>query len=147
MNNIWILTGESSRATIYTMATHTADLEEVQCFSNTAARQHEQDLTSDLPGKGFDGKGGGQHGLTSKGSKKDSETLNFAKTLCDTLEDGRLQGQYKELVLCASPHFLGVIRQNITVSTRHCVVAEIDKNLVKASTEEIRRQVHDKLFS
>jgi hypothetical protein len=48
MNNIWILTGESSRATIYTMATHTADLEEVQCFSNSAARQHERDLTSDL---------------------------------------------------------------------------------------------------
>jgi len=147
MNNIWILTGESSRATIYTMATRTADLEEVQCFSNTVARQHERDLTSDLPGKGFDGKGGKQHGLTSKGSIKDNEILNFAKTLCNTLEDGRLQGQYKELVLCASPHFLGLLRQNLTVPTSRCIVAEIDKNMAKASSEEIRRQVHDKLFS
>ena len=147
MSNIWVLISESSRATVYSMASREADLEEVQCFSNTAARQHEQELTSDLPGKGFDGKGGGQHALTSKAGKKQGEAVDFAKTLCDTLEHGRQQNQYSQLVLCASPHFLGLIRQHLSVPTSRCVTAEIDKNLVKASTEEIRQHVHDKLFS
>lgn len=145
MDSIWVLISESSRAAIYSMATRTAGLEEVECFSNSAARLHERELTSDLPGKGFHGKDGGQHALTSRSSKKDSEALNFAKTLCDALEDGRVQGRYKELVLCASPHFLGVIRHNLTEATRRCIVAELDKNLVKATREEIRRQVHDML--
>ena len=117
MSDIWVLIGESSRGSIYTMASRTADLEEVQCFSNTAARQHEQELTSDVPGKGFDGKGGGQHALSPKSSKKDKETLEFAKMLCATLEDGRMQGRYDQLVLCASPHFLGLIRQNLSAAT------------------------------
>jgi len=147
MSNIWVLAGESSRATIFTMSSRNADLEEVQCFAHTAARQKEQELTSDLPGQGFDGKGGGQHALSSKGGKKEQEALDFAKTLCDTLEEGRLQGRYKELVLCAGPHFLGLLRQNLTTPTSHCIIAEIDKNIVKAPLEDIRQHVHDKLFS
>ena len=147
MSNIWVLIGESSRATIYSMASREASLEEVQCFSNTAARQHEQELTSDLPGKGFDGKGAGQHALTPKAGKKEGEAVDFAKMLCDTLEQGRLQSQYNQLVLCASPHFLGLIRQHLSVPTTRCVIAEIDKNLVKAPPEEIKQHVHDKLFS
>ncbi|MBQ0721380.1 MAG: host attachment protein [Gammaproteobacteria bacterium] len=136
---------EKSRATLYTMASSLADLQEVECFLNPEARQREQDLTSDFPGQGFDGKGGGQHALAPKESKKEKEAISFAKTLCDTLDNGRLQGEFNRLVLCAGPHFLGLIRLNLSGPTRQCLVAEIDKNMLKSSADEISQLIHDAL--
>jgi len=147
MSKIWVLVGESSRATLYAMASSRADLEEVECFLNTPARQHEQELTSDLPGQGFDGKGGGQHALPPKEGKKEKEAIGFAKTLCDTLDSARLKGEFNRLVLCAAPHFLGLIRHNLSGPTSQCLVAEIDKNIVKAPLDEISKLIHDALKS
>ena len=147
MGAIWVIVGESSRATLYSLDSRTAPMTEIQCYVHTAARQHEHELTADLPGEGFDGKNKGQHSLVSKTSHKDKEAQDFAKELGEILENGRLKSQYDQLVLCASPHFLGLLRQQITSLTNSRVVAEIDKNLIKSPPAEIERHIHDALFS
>lgn len=145
MSKLWVLIGESSRATLYSMTSRRAPLEEIECYAQPGARQHEQDLTSDVPGQGFDGKGKGQHALEPKAGKKDKEMLDFAKALTDKLENGRQQGEYNQLVLCASPHFLGLLRKNLTHASNELVIATIDKNLVKLPPEEIRRHLSEVL--
>lgn len=146
MSKLWVLVSESSRATLYAMATKNGPLKELECYDNADARQHEQALTSDLPGQAFDGKAKGQHALQPKAGKKGRAALDFAKSLGEKLEKGRLEGKYNKLVLCASPAFLGLLRQQLNATTDKCVIATIDKNLVKAPDEEIRNHVRDALF-
>ena len=145
MSKLWVLVGDSSRATLYAMATKTGPLQALECYENADGRQHERALTSDLPGQAFDGKAKGQHALANAG-KKDKAAQDFAKSLCAVLEKGRLDGRYDQLVLCASPAFLGQLRQQLNATTDKCVIATIDKNLVKAASEEIQDHVRDALF-
>jgi len=78
---------------------------------------------------------------------KEKEAQDFAKNLGEILENGRLKNQYNQLVLCASPHFLGLLRQQLTSPTSSRVVAEIDKNLIKSPPAEIEQHIHNALFS
>lgn len=146
MSKLWVLVAESSRATLYSMATKNGAMEEVACYDNAMARQHEQELTADLPGQAFDGKGQGQHGLESRASKKQKSVEDFAKSLCEVLDEGRQQGDYTQLVLCATPAFLGQLRQHLGSAAGKCVAATVNKNLVRASHEDIRQHVQEALL-
>ena len=147
MARMWVLVGESSRATLYAMVAKNGALEELACYDNAEARQHEQELTTDLPGQAFDGKGQGQHGLESKAGKKERSAVDFARSLCTVLDEGLRQGNYDQLVLCATPAFLGLLRQHLGPATGKCVAASINKNLVRASDEDIRQHVREALFT
>lgn len=144
MNKLWVLVGENSRAIIYSMASRKAELEEIQCYTQPGARLHERQLTSDLPGRVVDSDAG-RHSLESRASKKETQALDFAKTVCAALDKGCLENQYEQLVLCASPHFLGLIRQHLKAATNDLVIAAIDKNLVKTSVGNVQRHVIEAL--
>lgn len=144
MSKLWVLVGENSRAIIYSMASRTAELVEIHCYSRPGARLHERELTSDLPGRVV-ASDAGHHSLESRESKKEKQTQDFAKIVCAALDRGCLQNRYEQLVLCASPHFLGLIRQHLGHAANSLVIAAIDKNLVKASGEDVQRHVREAL--
>ena len=81
------------------------------------SRQHEQELTSDLPGRAFDSGGQGRHAMGTEISPKEQEAITFAKMVSDYLETARVQHSYEKLVLVAAPTFLGLLRKNLTDAT------------------------------
>lgn len=145
MGKTWVVVAESSRARIYCADTPRAPLTEVEDYANPEGRLHDQELTSDLPGRAFDSGGEGRHAMEQRTLPGEREQLAFARTLGQRLEAARRDGELERLVLIAPPEFLGHLRKSLNGSMRELVILELGKNLVTRKPDEVRAQIREQL--
>ena len=145
MKNIWILVADSSRARIFETESVKSPLKETDDLTHPEARQHEQTLTSDLPGKQAASSSGSHHAVADETDPKQHEAANFAREISQYLDDSRKKNRFSHLVILAAPSFLGLLRDHFTEDTLKLISYELDKNLVKHSTDEIRQHLPDRL--
>ena len=141
MKATWILVAESSRARIFTADTPSAALREIETLAHPEGRQHEQQMTSDLPGKDPGVNGAGGHAYTTKVEPKQHEEISFARRIAQHLDDARKKNDYQQLLIVSAPSFLGVLRHELNSATAKLVCFELNKNLVTQSPEDIRRHL------
>ena len=134
----WILTANSSRATIYQASSHSAPLQEHKVMVNPEARMHTSDLTSDLPGRAFDSAGEGRHIMQQPVDPKQEASIRFAKEISDYLTHALRTEQFDSLYISASPAFLGLLRANFDASLQHAIEAAMDKDLTELPMAEVR---------
>lgn len=137
MSKTWVVVAESSRAKIFEIDKKNAPLIELQGFTHTPSRMHEQDLTSDLPGRGMSGSHG-SHKFSTHTSPKEHESVEFARVLGSHLDEARNRGEFDKLIIMSPPAFLGHLRKEISNETSKYIVSEIDKNLVRHNTQDIQ---------
>lgn len=140
MAKTWILVAESSRAKIYKTDNRNDPLQELEDLVHPQGRQHEKDMSSDLPGSN---KGGGasHHHFDETTSIKEHEVAMFARQIAERLETGRNRGDYYRLIIVAAPSFLGHLRKSLTSETAKLVTEEINKNLLQHSAADIHQHV------
>lgn len=141
MTKIWAIVAESSRARIYELEGPSSSIKELEDLVHPESRLHEQNLTSDLPGRGMDDMGSGHHAMSDKTDPKDQEAINFAKSISHLLESARVENKFDKLVVISEPSFLGLLRKHLTNATSQTVAQEIGKNLVRHKPEEIRKHI------
>jgi len=134
---IWVLVADNSRARLFSTPYSNGELEEEQDFVHTDARLHEQDLTSDLPGRAFDRQGDARHAMEQRVDPKDGQAIAFARQLIAYLEDGRIKQRFDRLYIVAPPALLGLLRDRY----RHLaplVAGELGKHLTQCAPKELR---------
>lgn len=137
----WLVVADNSAARIFTMKTRSSPIDEIATIVHTEARLHEQNMTSDLPGKGGGKAGTSQHAYQSEVSPKDQENLNFAKQVANELDEARKENKCTQFALVASPGFLGNLRNQLTPQTKKLVCYELDKNLAHLKAKELREHL------
>jgi protein required for attachment to host cells len=137
MSKTWVVVAESSRAKIFQIDKKNSPLVELSGFAHTPSRSHEQNLTSDLPGRVMNSTHG-SHKLSTHTSPKDYESVEFARTLGTHLDAARNRGDFDKLIIMSPPGFLGHLRKELSTETSKHVVSEIDKNLVRHTTQDIQ---------
>ena len=145
MTKIWVLVADSSRAKLLGAKSPIGALQELESFDHPAARQHVQDLTTDLPGRTFDSAGQGRHAMEPKTDPKQHEALNFAKFLSERLATASADNTFERLVLVAAPAFLGLLRGQLSASVRKRISVEIDKDLAGLNAQAIRAHLPDRI--
>jgi len=145
MAKIWVLASNSSRAYIYSAESAIGNLTLVMEFDHPAARLHEQELTTDLPGRAFDSGGEGRHAMLQPVEPKRQEAINFAIQITDYLESARIEGRFKKLYIIAAPTFLGLLRERFSDALAGMVIREINKNLVNLHARDIRAHLPKRL--
>jgi protein required for attachment to host cells len=70
------------------------------------------------------------------------ETERFGRSIVGFLEQGHKEGRYQELALCASPHFLGILRALLGPHLGTLVRVEINKDYTHAEPAQLQEQVH-----
>jgi protein required for attachment to host cells len=95
---------------------------------------------TDAPGRGFDG-GPDQRSGFSDTDWHELQKDRFAADLADRLYKMAHRGAFDRLVLVASPHVLGVVREHLHKEVSDKLVAEIDKTLTNHPRDEIERLV------
>ncbi len=137
----WVLVANSCSARIFHLKDmHT--LVELKDFVHAESRLHEQDLVSTNPGRDFTSTGNRRHAMEPKTSQKEHECALFAKALSHYLDEARGNNQFSELMVIASPGFLGELRNALDKKTLSLIKKEINKDLVHLSTQEILHQLH-----
>jgi len=138
MENTWVLVAKSSRAKIYEWQNKAAPLCETIDLEHAASREHEQLMTSDLPGKNAASDGMQHHRMDEETSPKEQEKINFSKDLVTRLENGRVAGHFNKLIIVAVPEFLGLLRKNMSSTLKKTIVQEVNKNLIDIDVESVK---------
>lgn len=132
-----VIVADNSRARIFTIDSPKSPLQEIDSMVESEGRLHEQDITSDLPGKILGGAGGG-HAYESKTDPKKQQSINFAKRIADYLDAARKSNKLYNILIVAAPELLGELRKHLSSETAEMVVFELDKDLTLNSVDEIR---------
>ncbi len=141
MGKIWILSANSSHATIFSAESQTAQPVAIATMDNPAARLKPMDLVSDRPGRTFDSFGGQRHATAVEPDPREQEQIRFAKSIVDRLERGRLEGEFDRLAVTAGPDFLGELRTHYSASLKALVSTEIDKDYTALKPAELRARL------
>jgi protein required for attachment to host cells len=139
INNTWILVADSGRARIFEMHADNA-MNELEDFTNALGRFQNRELRTDNEGRFFGQYARGNTSEPDVSPEKHEATL-FAKTISEFLTDSCNPPRYAKLVVVAESQFLGLLRNKMHDQVRKLVVAELPKDLSKASVEDIRQQV------
>ncbi len=115
----------------------------VEVLSNPDGALHDRDLDSDRPGRLSSSAGGGsiRHGLSSGSHRQDNGVRLFAKKITTALEKFRNDGQMKDLVVAAEPHFLGILKESFAKPLENLIKHEIHRDFSQGSPFKIQKQI------
>jgi protein required for attachment to host cells len=145
MADIWILSANSSKATIFTAESSHGPLVELESFDNPDARVKQMDLASDRAGRSFDSHGEGRHAMEVQVDPRQQVQIRFARLIADRLEQARVAHAFEQLVLVAAPGFLGLLRPNFGAPLQSLVSLEVDKDYTALRPDELRARLPERL--
>jgi protein required for attachment to host cells len=141
----YILAADSTQATVYAQQGHNKPLIEIKSFECPDCKLNNFELDSDRPGRATQQQSKRAKNLNTKMSRRERAIQIFAKELCGFLDQSRKENKYDELVLAASPNFLGILHKNLNEETSKKIKQNINKNLLKKSSELILRALNPPL--
>ena len=128
-----IVVADNNRARIFSSNTYFSELIEQEDFVHNEAHLSNKELVSDAAGKSVD-----QHGsLDPATSAKEHEKEMFARSLGKHMKGLYNQQHFEQLILVASPKFLGLLRKNLPDPLDKLVTKTIDKDLTLCSVDEL----------
>lgn len=139
--NSWILVADNAHARIFNAETEKPELNEIENMIHPESRQHEQKLTSDLPGIQAGIATGNLHRVEGKTDPKDYKAVEFAREICEYLESAHNAQKFHRLIIVAAPSFLGLLRKELSNKVNKVVTLEIDKDIVGQSPNSIRKHL------
>jgi protein required for attachment to host cells len=140
MSKHWVIVADKSKARIFTVEDPRGALMDEVVLEHPQAREREQTLTSDRPGRSFDSKGQGRHAMGTSVEPDQQETIRFAKQIADHVQAAHNEGRCDRLLLVAGPPLLGLLREPLNTLTG-LRVSEIEKNLGQYDAREIRKHL------
>ena len=144
MSKHWVVVADKSKARIFTVADPRGALLDEVVLEHPQAREREQALTSDRPGRSFDSKGQGRHAMGTSVEPDQQETIRFAKQIADHVQAAHNEGRCDRLLLVAGPPLLGLLREPLKTLTG-LRISEVDKNLGQYDAREIRKHLPERL--
>jgi protein required for attachment to host cells len=147
-----IVVADRGEARFYDVASLRAPLKLAGRLSDSTARLHDRDLTTDRPGRVFDhappptGRRGAvaHHGAGDEPGPREHEAERFARQIAERLEAAR-QG-FDRVVLMAEPGFLGTLRIALSKGVAASVAAEVPKDLVHQDDDAVRAHLTREMF-
>ncbi|MCP5149985.1 MAG: host attachment protein [Ectothiorhodospiraceae bacterium] len=137
MTTRWIVVAGQSKAVIYRANGRHGALSLVDTLDHPEGRLHAGDIDADRPGRTGDSHGEGRHALERAVDAHEQEAIRFAKRIAAAVDAGRKRGEFEELDIAATPHFLGLLRDHLPDPLARCVARTVNKNLVEESLQSV----------
>jgi len=137
----WYLLANRSSAVIY-LTTQQIKFEFVERISNPSGRLTEGELDSDAPGTGVSsGASSIHHGLDRTFFHHELDAKAFAKRLSRILEKAFHEERFNDLVLVCEPHFLGLLRSELSPALKTIIRHEVNREYAQGSDEEVHQLI------
>ena len=131
--NALIVVADAARARIFKTGEKLTDMTEIEDLVHPESRLRNRELGAGTPVRSANQTGS----LQPRTLPKDHEEQSFAKMLGKHLKVLHNQLYYEEVILIASPRFLGMLRNELDTTIDKLVSRTINKDLLKASTDEL----------
>ena len=140
----WVLVSDACRARLF-IEQGRHGLVELEGFACPASREHIKDRVTDRAGLKPAGAHGVRVGASQEVNPKEAEAKAFARHLADYLYKKLNMQAYRELVLAAPPHFLGLLRAALNDSVSQRVVASFDRDYTTLDPAELMDRLYAKI--
>jgi protein required for attachment to host cells len=161
MQDTWIITANAGRARIFSESDPAQPLQEVEDMINSAVRLRVTETESDKFGPTAAGKSshniGGTQGVGAAHNAgvgapnktyqpahtpAEQEAEQFAKDISHFLMHAHQEGRFKELLVSASPQFLGALRAFLDPHVKSLITNELNKDYTHLNPQQLRDQLH-----
>jgi protein required for attachment to host cells len=140
MQNSWVLVANGSQARIFNMDGAKKNITLIKEFNHPESRMKTDQLSSDRSGN-FNGSNIGSGSYTEATDPKSYEMERFALELAKSLEEGRATNKFGKVVLVASPHFLGLLKQNMGEQLGKAVSHTVQKDYTAINERDMLEQL------
>jgi protein required for attachment to host cells len=161
MPTTWILSANNGRARFFSETDPAQPLQEIEDMVNSAAQLRTVDTETDRLGPtsaaGSNHNIGGNEGVGFAHNAKagapnkqyqpaqtpDQHAADlFAKDVATYLQKAHHEGRYQQLIISASPEFLGVLRNKLDPQVQKLVTSEFNKDYTHSNAQQLREQLH-----
>lgn len=143
--NTWLIIANSTEALIYNITPadpHKKHFDPLKELSHQESRLKSSELGNDENGR-YQSQSAPKSAYEPSTTPHEKEIQHFAEELADYLDAERNQNHYKHLVLCAAPHFYGLLKAALTKQTAALVKQHIDKDYIPLSKAELHERVKE----
>ncbi len=140
MQNSWVLVANGSQARIFNLDGPQKSITLVKEFTHPESRMKTDKLSSDRLGN-YGSSSVGNSSYTEPTDPKSYEFERFAMELAKVLDEGRSANKFDKVVLVASPHFLGLIKQNLSEQLSKAVSHTIQKDYTAVNERDMLKQL------
>lgn len=148
MKTTWVLVADEAIARILAYG-KSRTLEPVEELTDPDAHADGAAMRRDAVGRRAAGGGQGSAPAGATASASDDQMHQhaevFARRVADVLGKARQQGRMDALVIVAPPRFLGLLRKALPKSATDIVQAELDKDFVHFTNDDIRSRLGEYL--
>lgn len=136
-----VVVADEGEARFYDVENARAPLELVASIEDRTARLRDRDLESDRPGRAFARAAPNRAAMDGGRSARKQLRTRFARRIARRIEHARGRNEFDRLVLIAAPEMLGLIRPQLSESSRSMTAAEVAKDLTHQDEDAIRSYV------
>jgi protein required for attachment to host cells len=144
----WILSANAGRARFFSQEKSSEPLQEVNDMTNSTVRlrtsETERDdigLRSASNSQHSVGAPTPQSGYEPNQTPAEHQTELFARDVAGFLQQAYQEGRFEQLILVASPEFLGILRKLLDPRVQSAVSREINKDYTQSNTKQLREQL------
>jgi protein required for attachment to host cells len=138
----WVLVSNAAEARLFRNEGCDTGLHLLQDWTHPDSRKHQDDLVTDAGGRVQQSfAAGARPGIEWQTSPKETEMLCFASELATYLGAARKQNVFQHLVLVASPHILGLLREKLDAPTSAMVSGTLSKDYTSAGVDELTKHL------
>lgn len=137
----WVVVADASRARIFESRRRGMELIERDTLLHPEARLKTADIMSDHEGTVMDRAGEGQRRSDPRTTPRDVEEEKFAREVASFLDKSRAVNEFDQLIIAASPNFLGNLRQRVSDQVTKCIVETVNKDYSRLPKEEIAQRL------
>ncbi|WP_312512598.1 host attachment protein [Massilia sp.] len=161
MQTTWIMVANAGRARIFSESDPSQPLQEVEDMVSPAAHLRELDLVTDKMSptsaantghniggtQGVAGQHNGKAGAPNNQyqpaqTPSEHEAEKFAKDISNYLKQAHGENRFGQLIISASPEFLGTLRKNLDTQVQQLIKHEINKDYTHVPTQQLREQIN-----
>ncbi|MGC9215389.1 host attachment protein [Acidithiobacillus sp.] len=138
----WVLVSNAAEARLFKNEGCNTGLHLVQDWQHPDSRKHQDELVTDAGGRVQQSfAAGARPGIEWQTSPKEAEMLHFANELATYLGAARKQNAFQHLVLVASPHILGLLREKLDAPTSAMISGTLSKDYTYVGIEELSKHL------
>jgi protein required for attachment to host cells len=144
MNNVWILVCDSAKARLFETRDGAPAWELLETMTHEESRSKASALVTDQAGSRSSEGATVHHNALAPGSEpKEVQKEHFAHSLGKTLDQARRSGRFGKWVLVAPPHFVGMLKKELSSELEKHLMATVDKDLTSLDVHALTDRLKD----
>jgi protein required for attachment to host cells len=137
----WLVVADGQRATVYHNSGPGKGLEIIPGLGGHQEVPRNNEITSDASGRNRGPGTSGAAPMDGGSNPHELEERRFTEGVAAEVNRAALDKQFDRLILAAPPRTLGILRKSLSSHASDRVIAELDKDLTKASRDDLAAQV------